>query len=103
MLPPPPFLTRNVNKIIIGNKCDVAPENREVTREQGEELAAQYGVKFFETSAKTNIGVVEAFEAITNDVVDRLASEDAGRGGRSAGAVKMDGDKGKGAKKKGCC
>ena len=94
-------LHRNVNKIIIGNKCDVSPENREVSREEGEALAAQYGVQFFETSAKANIGVTEAFTSITNDVVERLGNEEVGRSQDSR--VKVDGQNQGGAKKRACC
>ena len=93
---------RNVNKIIIGNKCDVPPENREVSREQGEELAAKYGVKFFETSAKSNIGVTEAFESITKHVVERLEAEEVGRAGGAGGVMKVTGSQ-KPVRAGGCC
>ncbi|EQC36199.1 rab family, other [Saprolegnia diclina VS20] len=63
----------NVNKILIGNKCDVDPSERVVTTQQGEELAAEYGVQFFETSAKSNLNVEEAFRSIAVDVQKRLA------------------------------
>ncbi|OQS03284.1 Rab8 family GTPase [Thraustotheca clavata] len=63
----------NVNKILIGNKCDVDPSERVVTKQQGEELAAEYGVQFFETSAKSNLNVEEAFRSIAVDVQKRLA------------------------------
>ncbi|CAK4720815.1 unnamed protein product [Aphanomyces euteiches] len=63
----------NVNKILIGNKCDA------VTKEQGEALAAEYGVQFFETSAKSNLNVEEAFRSIAVDVQKRLAECDSDR------------------------
>ena len=39
----------NVNKILIGNKCDVDEAEREVTNAEGAALAAEYGISFFET------------------------------------------------------
>jgi len=62
----------NVNKVLIGNKCDVGPSEREVSTAEGEALAAEYNVNYFETSAKQNLGVTEAFESITMDIVERL-------------------------------
>jgi Ras-related protein Rab-8A len=46
----------HVNKILIGNKCDIDNE-REVSTEEGAQLAAEYGIQFFETSAKNDINV----------------------------------------------
>ncbi len=42
-----------------------------VTTEQGEKLAQEYGIKFFETSAKEKINVDEAFRTIATDIVAR--------------------------------
>jgi len=62
---------QTVNKILIGNKCDL--ENmRQVSRQQGEQLAREYGMKFLETSARDNTNVQEAFITLATDVVDRL-------------------------------
>jgi Ras-related protein Rab-8A len=35
---------------------------------QGEKLAAEYGVQFFETSAKADLNVETAFEGIAREV-----------------------------------
>merc|ERR1712196_624138 len=63
----------NVNKILVGNKCDV--DSRKVTTEEGEKLAAEYGVQFFETSAKSDVNVDTAFEAIAREVKTRLLAD----------------------------
>jgi len=38
-------------KVLVGNKIDI--NDRRVTYDEGEQLASDLGVKFFETSAKT--------------------------------------------------
>ena len=50
----------NVTIVLIGNKCD-KEQLRMVSREEGEELAKEINAPFFETSAKTNINVEDAF------------------------------------------
>ena len=42
--------------------------------EKGTALAAEYGLKFFETSAKSNLNVSEAFLTITREVKNRLTA-----------------------------
>jgi Ras-related protein Rab-8A len=59
-----------VVKILLGNKCDMT-EKKMVTYDQGDALAKEYGIQFFETSAKTNVKVEEAFTAIARAIKDR--------------------------------
>jgi len=61
----------HVNKILIGNKCDMMDE-RTVSNEEGKKLADEYGIPFFETSAKNDINVETAFVSIAREVKDRL-------------------------------
>lgn len=42
-----------------------------VTFDQGKKLADEYGIKFFETSAKERTNVDESFLAIAKDIVKR--------------------------------
>ncbi len=62
---------RDENKLVpivlIGNKCDLEPQ-RAVSTAMGEQLAKQYGILFFETSAKTNINVLESFIALIREM-----------------------------------
>jgi GTPase SAR1 family protein len=60
--------SKNVYKILVGNKCDVE-EKRQVSYEQGKEFADTYGMKFIETSAKTNNNVQEAFYTMTKEII----------------------------------
>jgi 50S ribosomal subunit-associated GTPase HflX len=54
-LVPPTTLT-------VGNKIDESAELREVSNAEGQAQAAEWGVHFMETSAKTNHNVTELFE-----------------------------------------
>jgi len=59
------------NKILIGNRGDLS-ELRKVTPGEGKNLADQLGMKFFETSSKTNTNVEEAFLEVAREVVQRF-------------------------------
>ena len=47
-------------RILIGNKIDLE-NDRKITKEMGQSLASTYGINYFETSAKANIGLEDAF------------------------------------------
>ncbi|KAH9735762.1 putative GTP-binding protein ara-3 [Citrus sinensis] len=66
----------NVNKILVGNKADMDESKRAVPTSKGQALADEYGIKFFETSAKTNLNVEEVFFSIARDIKQRLADTD---------------------------
>lgn len=50
----------NVPLMLVGNKCDRVTE-REVTREEGMQMAKRLACEFIETSAKTCVNVERAF------------------------------------------
>jgi len=64
----------HVNKILIGNKCDMT-DLRTVSHDEGEALAKEYNIHFFETSAKQDINVEKAFVTIATDVKNRLIAD----------------------------
>jgi len=43
--------------VLAGNKCDVPSDQRKVTPEEGKKLADEFGIDYFECSAKTGDGV----------------------------------------------
>ena len=44
-------------------------DKRIISKEMGEKTAEQYGMKFFETSAKTGQGIKEGFETIAAQII----------------------------------
>ena len=44
----------------LGNKCDME-EKRMISKERGEKVAEENGIKFYETSAKDNVNIEHAF------------------------------------------
>jgi Ras-related protein Rab-8A len=64
---------KNFPIILAGNKIDL--EKREVTTEEGEKLAKDYGIPFFEISNKEGINVTEACLALANKIVEQREVE----------------------------
>ena len=55
----------NTTLVLCGNKIDL---NREVNKEEGEELAKKEGIQFFEVSAKTNENIKNMFYNVVVDL-----------------------------------
>jgi Ras-related protein Rab-8A len=92
----------NVDKILIGNKCDMISE-KVVETSRGQELADEYDIKFFETSAKSNVNVVEGFIAIATDIKKRLMDNPPHNIGGGSGGVRIDAGNANKPTKAGCC
>jgi GTPase SAR1 family protein len=93
-------LISDVLQILIGNKCDMLDKKvralsysiqcpvfflrnlifiltQVIDTARGQALADEYGIKFFETSAKNNINVEKAFFEMAREVLKRLMEQDA--------------------------
>ena len=64
------ILDRETTTVMLGNKCDMT-DKREDTKEEGEKLASEKGIKFIETSAKNDVNVEEAFTILVKDMLLR--------------------------------
>ena len=57
----------NIIIYLVGNKTDNI-NNRVITNEEGKKLADEYGLKYFETSAKTNENVDNTFLSLIKEI-----------------------------------
>jgi len=65
------YAVKTVNRIMVGNKCDLV-DKRQIAVEKGKELANEFGIQFFETSAKDATSVEEAFLTLARDIKKRI-------------------------------
>ena len=86
-------VTDKVCIILVGNKID-AEEKRVVTTEQGEKMGQDFGLMFFECSAKTGENITLAFDEIIKKIVENYSKIEKGE--------KLQKQKQVGGKKK-CC
>lgn len=61
--------------VLVGHKCDLDTQ-RQVTRHEAEKLAAAYGMKYIETSARDAINVEKAFTDLTKDIYELVKRGD---------------------------
>ncbi|XP_063048418.1 ras-related protein Rab-42a [Engraulis encrasicolus] len=70
------ILPHHMVYILVGHKSDLVDPRggagRKVTREEAEQLAAELGIRYVETSAKQNSNVDRAFELLTRDILELM-------------------------------
>ena len=97
---------KKITIVVIGNKCDLE-DQRQITKEQGEEKSAKLEVAFLETSALSGENLDKAFDKMMNEVYKKCHEEmiaeinvDVFEGGQD---INLGQNKGKGQVKKSCC
>merc|ERR1712199_26254 len=68
------FAGPDVNKMLVGNKCDMVAK-KVVDYATAKEFADQHGIPFFETSAKDNQNVEQAFLDLTRDIKKNMGAK----------------------------
>ena len=96
---------KSLTIILVGNKCDLE-DQRQVTKEQGEEKANHLELAFMETSAFSGENLEKAFELMIKQVYDKChdeilaeGDEDIIEGGQDINLSKKNENAGT----KGCC
>ena len=59
----------DIVKVLVAAKCD--EDVREVSKEEGEEMAKEYNTPYFETSAKTGMNVEEMFKYTAIEILNK--------------------------------
>lgn len=83
-----------VGIILLGNKVD--SDKRVVTTEEGNNLAKEFDIKYFETSALTNYNIDESFNCMVDEIVKKkkiAVKPDPGRITLTKESVKQEQDK----------
>ena len=62
---------KTVFMVLVGNKSDLE-EKREITFEEGEDMAKKNNLMFFETSAKTGDNISRVFEDSAKEINDKI-------------------------------
>lgn len=71
---------------LVGNKCD-DEENRQVSKEQGQELASKLNIPFLEASAKSNENVDPIFYELAGIIQEKHVNTEGAQTASSAGGV----------------
>jgi len=82
------YACENVNKLLVGNKCDLVSK-KVVDTKTAKEFADSLGLPFLETSAKNAMGVEQAFILMATEIKNRMqASTTTGTSGPNRGIIK---------------
>ena len=96
--------TEKIKIALVGNKID-EEDLRKISFDEGQKLATEYDLKFFESSAKKNLRVSEVFNYITEEINNQNIKKEIENGDKyklKTKAVIITNEKGK-TKKPGCC
>jgi len=65
------YASKNIHLILVGNKIDLK-EQRKVNKEDAKSLSEEYGMDFFETSAKSGENIDELFLSICKNISRKI-------------------------------
>ena len=83
------FAKEGVYRILVGNKCDL--ENlRKVRKEEGNEIANKYGIKYIETSAKETTNIDDLFESTAKHLLSKQVNNPTLGKGAQGGKAGID-------------
>lgn len=68
------YACENVNKLLVGNKCDLVSK-KAVEYETAKEFADKLEIPFLETSAKAATNVEKAFLTMASEIKNTIASQ----------------------------
>merc|ERR1712183_277929 len=80
------YAADGVNKLLVGNKCDLASK-KVVPYDEAKELADSLAVQFMETSAKNAHNVEQAFQTMASEIKTRVAQQPSRSAGTTGGTV----------------
>jgi Ras-related protein Rab-1A len=93
------YARENVNKLLVGNKADIADDvhNRQVSQEDGKAFAEKVDVPFLETSAKTGTFVDTAFLMMAHEIKNKMTMGSSSSSGKKVSGSSSSQQSG------GCC
>ena len=93
---------KEVSIMLIGNKCDLE-DQRQITKEQGEEKAKSFGFSFLETSAFSGENLEKGFEMLIQEIYQKVKIEQRGNDYMDLTGGSEELKIGKDSNKKKCC
>lgn len=83
------FAKEGVLRILVGNKCDLE-NSRQVRKEEGNEIANKYGIKYIETSAKETTNIEDLFISTAKNLLSKQVSSSGVVKGAQGGKTGID-------------
>ena len=83
------FAKQGVMRILVGNKCDLEHQ-RAVTKNEGNEMALKYGIKYLETSVKDTINIENLFVDTAKKLLEKQQNSKVGGGNLGQNSYGID-------------